>query len=197
MAIIVGAKISTKIGVLANLGDRVDMLWVGGAMATTFLRAQGLSTGRSLVEDDFVQAARGLLESPASRHGHLALPTDVVVSESPDGSAPAHVVAVEAIPDDMMVVDIGPDTAAHIAADGFGAGRRPELDAGDQCGRLRSPYAPQRRSADLARGVVRKAMRVLRRHLFVHIPSLFNRMLCQPEQAVSFDGIRLEQSAVP
>ena len=122
VAVIGGAKISTKIGVLANLGERVDMLWVGGAMATTLLRAQGLSTGRSLVEDKFVDVARGLLESSASQHGHLALPTDVVVSESPDGSAPAHVVAIEAIPDDMMVVDIGPDTAAHIAADCFGAG---------------------------------------------------------------------------
>ena len=122
VAIIGGAKISTKIGVLANLGDRVDTLWVGGAMAATFLRARGVSTGRSLVEDDFVDAARRLLESSARKHGHLALPTDVVVSESPDGSAPAHVVAVEAIPEDTMVVDIGPDTAAHIAADCFGAG---------------------------------------------------------------------------
>lgn len=122
VAIIGGAKISTKIKVLANLRNRVDMLWVGGAMATTFLKAQGLRTGQSRVEDDFVDAARGLLGTSASRHGHLALPTDVVVSSNVDGSAPCHVVAVGAIPDDMSVVDIGPDTAAHIAADCFGAG---------------------------------------------------------------------------
>jgi len=121
MAIIGGAKISTKVGVLTNLIDRVDMLWVGGAMATTFLRAQGYSTGRSLVEDAFVDAARGLLETEASEHGRLALPTDVVVTANVDGSTPTHVVPAEAIPDDMMVVDIGPDTAAHIAADCFRA----------------------------------------------------------------------------
>ncbi len=122
VAIIGGAKISTKIRVLTNLCDRVDMLWIGGAMATTFLRAQGLSTGRSLIEEDFVDVARGLLSSSANEHGRLALPTDVVVSAGTDGNEPAKVVPVEAIPDDMMVVDIGPDTAAHIAADCIRAG---------------------------------------------------------------------------
>ncbi len=122
VAIIGGAKISTKIKVLTNLRNRVDMLWVGGAMATTFLRAQGLTTGQSRVEDDLLDVARGLLASSAALHGHLALPTDVVVSATADGSAPCHAVAVEAIPDDMIVVDIGPDTAAHIAADCFAAG---------------------------------------------------------------------------
>jgi phosphoglycerate kinase len=121
VAIIGGAKTSTKVRVLNNLMDRVDLLWVGGAMASTFLRAKGLGTGRSLVEDAYVDVARGLLESSASEHGRLALPTDVLVTANPDGSTPSHVVAVEAIPDDMMVVDIGPDTAAHIAADCVGA----------------------------------------------------------------------------
>jgi phosphoglycerate kinase len=122
VAMIGGAKISTKIKVLDNLSKRVDVLWIGGAMATTFLRARGLSTGRSLVEDDFVDVARGLLAASATERRRLALPTDVVVSASTDGTASSRVVAVEAIPDDMMVVDVGPDTAAHIAADCVDAG---------------------------------------------------------------------------
>ncbi len=83
VAILGGAKISTKIGVLTNLLDRVDALYLGGAMACTFYRAQGASTGRSLVEEDQVAVARDVLASPAGRR--LVLPADVIVADEADG----------------------------------------------------------------------------------------------------------------
>ena len=122
VAIIGGAKISTKVGVLSNLVARVDTLWIGGAMASTFLRAEGLRTGRSLVEEDHVETARGLLAGGGSNQGRLRLPVDVVVAASADAGAATRVVAVDAIPDDQMVVDVGPKTCELIAADCAAAG---------------------------------------------------------------------------
>ena len=122
VAIIGGAKVSTKVAVLSNLMDRVDALWVGGAMASTFFRAQGLSTGRSLVEDEHIDTARSLLGSPAAKDGRLRLPVDVVVAASVDAAAATSVVAADAIPDDLMVVDVGPATCDRIAADAARAG---------------------------------------------------------------------------
>src|SRR5207244_13277004 len=78
VAIVGGAKISTKVGVLDNLLDRVDALWIGGAMACTFYRAQGLRTGTSLVEEGHVATARRLLAAAPSRRARLELPADVV-----------------------------------------------------------------------------------------------------------------------
>jgi phosphoglycerate kinase len=122
VAVIGGAKISTKLAVLANLIDRVDALWVGGAMASTFYRAQGRTTGRSLVEEDQIDIARSLLDSPQARSGVLRLPLDVVVAASPEAGAATAVVAADAIPDDRMVVDVGPQTCERIAADAAQAG---------------------------------------------------------------------------
>lgn len=122
VAVIGGAKISSKIAVLSNLMDRVDTLWVGGAMASTFYRAQGLGTGRSLVEEDQIDTARSLLNSVAAKTGALLLPVDVVVAPSPDAGAPITVVAADAIPDDQMVVDVGPQTCERIADDAARAG---------------------------------------------------------------------------
>jgi phosphoglycerate kinase len=117
VAIVGGSKISTKVGVLDHLLDRVDVLWVGGAMACTFYRAQGLSTGTSLVEEDEIATARRLLEGAAARRAELRLPPDAVVTERPADGAPTRVVAGDAIPDGWMVVDAGPDTVRAIAAD--------------------------------------------------------------------------------
>jgi phosphoglycerate kinase len=122
VAIVGGSKISTKVGVLDHLLDRVDILWVGGAMACTFYRARGLTTGTSLVEEDQIATARRLLDGAAGRRADLRLPTDAVVTDHVADDAPTRVVADSAIPDGWMVVDAGPATVAQIAADCGGAG---------------------------------------------------------------------------
>jgi phosphoglycerate kinase len=105
IAILGGAKVSDKIEVIANLSKIVDRLLIGGAMAYTFLKAQGQSTGKSLVEDDKLDLARDLL---AKFGGKIVLPVDhVVVSELKEGAANE---VVESIPADKMGVDIGPRT---------------------------------------------------------------------------------------
>lgn len=115
-AIIGGAKVSTKIGVLEHLLDKVDRLLIGGGMANTFLLAQGKEVGRSLVEPDKVEVARRLLDRARERGVAVYLPVDVVVVDRIEGEAPRQLVAVEAIPPDRMVVDIGPATLEQFAA---------------------------------------------------------------------------------
>ena len=121
VAVLGGAKISTKLGLLTSLLDRVDSLHIGGAMACTFFRAKGARTGRSLVEQDKVQVARGVLDAPGAS-SKLRLPVDVVVAaEATDGAA-TEIVSWDAIPEDLMVVDVGPQTVAAITADFCDAG---------------------------------------------------------------------------
>jgi phosphoglycerate kinase len=108
VAILGGAKVSDKIEVIRNLAKVVDRLLIGGAMAYTFLKAQGRSTGKSLVEDDKVDLAKQLLDSLGDK---LMLPVDHVVAEVLEASAPSEV--VEAIPDGKMGLDIGPATVAR------------------------------------------------------------------------------------
>ncbi len=116
VAVLGGAKISSKLGVLNNLLDRVQALHVGGAMACTFFRARGVGTGRSLVEEDKVEVAREVLASPRAG-ATLRLPVDVVVaSEATEGVA-TEVVDWDRIPADRMVVDVGPRTVSAIEAD--------------------------------------------------------------------------------
>ena len=122
VAILGGAKISTKLGVLTNLMTRVDHLHVGGAMACTFFRAKGGATGRSLVEEDQVGVARDLLQQARGSRCSLQLPVDVVVAAAAREGEPTEVVAWDAIPDAMMVVDVGPATVAAIAASVAAAG---------------------------------------------------------------------------
>src|SRR5207237_2726418 len=110
VAVIGGAKVSDKIEVIENLIPKVDRLLIGGAMAYTFFKAQGKPVGKSLVEDDKLDAARDLLASLGDR---LLLPVDhVVVSEIQPG-APNEV--VESIPDGKIGVDIGPKTIGRYA----------------------------------------------------------------------------------
>src|SRR5262249_38221743 len=105
VAILGGAKVSDKIEVIDNLGKIVDRLLIGGAMAYTFLRARGLPTGRSLVEEDKVELEKNLLAELGTK---LLLRVDhVVVSEIAAGAANE---AVETIPADTIAVDIGPKT---------------------------------------------------------------------------------------
>jgi phosphoglycerate kinase len=111
VAILGGAKVSDKIEVIRNLGKVVDRLLIGGAMAYTFLKAQGLPTGKSLVEEDKVELAKNLLAELGDK---LMLPVDhIVVAEIAVG-APNQ--TVETIPDGMIGVDIGPKTIAAYAA---------------------------------------------------------------------------------
>ena len=110
VAIIGGSKISTKIGVLRSLMQRVDRLCVGGAMACTLLKAKGLDMGRSLVEDDQLEVARSLLASSGQGAGTLVLPLDVVVAPEASPGVATRTVAVDAVPPDLKVLDVGPMT---------------------------------------------------------------------------------------
>jgi phosphoglycerate kinase len=123
VAVIGGAKISTKLGVLRHLLPRVDTLWIGGAMACTFYQALGEQTGTSLVEPDQVATARALLEEARRPDGgDLRLPVDLVVATSATEPGPTDVVSWKAIPADRMVVDVGPDTVEQMAASCRAAG---------------------------------------------------------------------------
>lgn len=122
VAIVGGAKISSKIGVVRSLLARVDTLWVGGAMACTFYRALGEETGTSLVEPDQVDTASALLEEARASQADLRLPVDLVVATEPRAGAVTEVVAWKAIPPDRAVVDVGPDTMRQIAESCAGAG---------------------------------------------------------------------------
>jgi phosphoglycerate kinase len=115
-AIIGGAKVSDKIGVITNLLQRVDYLLVGGGLANTFLLAQGHEIGSSLHERDLVAIARQMMkEAETTARAELLLPVDVVVAEEVKAGANAQVVAVEDIPPGWMVVDIGPRTQEAFA----------------------------------------------------------------------------------
>lgn len=107
VAILGGAKISSKIGLIDNLLTKVDGLLIGGGMANTFLKAQGHEIGQSLVEDDSLDVARETLERAGER---LALPVDVVVADRFDAEADSKVVPVGQVPEDWRILDIGPET---------------------------------------------------------------------------------------
>jgi phosphoglycerate kinase len=121
IAILGGAKVSDKLEVIENLLGRVDRLMIGGAMAYTFFKARGLAVGRSLVEDDKLEAARRIEADAAARGVALDLPSDHVVTERLEAGAPHEVLAVgDDRIGDRLGVDIGPDTIAryrtHVAA---------------------------------------------------------------------------------
>lgn len=109
-AIVGGAKISTKLQLLENLLDKVDMLAIGGAMANTFLAAQGLNVGKSLKEDDMLDTARLIMAQAKAKNCDLILPVDMVISEDFIAGAPTSTVPANAIPDGWMALDVGPET---------------------------------------------------------------------------------------
>ena len=115
VAIIGGAKVSDKIGVIANLLTKVDSLLIGGGMANTFIAAQGYSVGKSLVEPDKIPLAKELIEQAKARGVQLLLPSDVVVAEKFAADAAHRVVAASAIGSEEMALDIGPASAAAFA----------------------------------------------------------------------------------
>jgi phosphoglycerate kinase len=107
VAILGGAKISDKIGVMDNLLTKVDGLLIGGGMANTFLKAQGHEIGQSLAEDDSLNVTRKTLERAGKK---LVLPVDVVVADRFDAEADSKVVLVDQVPEDWRILDIGPKT---------------------------------------------------------------------------------------
>lgn len=111
-----GAKISTKIGVLSNLLDKVDVLVTGGGIANTLLKAQGIAIGRSLVEDDQLSVAADLLVEAERRGVTVLLPSDVVVGSQGDASNKGEVVGIDQVPSDAMIGDLGPETVKAIEA---------------------------------------------------------------------------------
>jgi len=116
VAIVAGSKVSTKLTVLEALLDKVDQLIVGGGIANTFLAATGVQVGKSLHEADMLEMARKLLERARARGAAIPLPTDVVVAREFAATAHADVRAVNAVKDDEMILDIGPDTAEQLCA---------------------------------------------------------------------------------
>jgi phosphoglycerate kinase len=110
VAVIGGAKVSDKLGVLESLLDRVDSLIIGGGMASTFLLAQGHNMGKSLVEPDKVDAALRIMEKATDSGKKLLLPCDLVVAHAPEPGVPVKVVEPDGVPGDMMALDIGPET---------------------------------------------------------------------------------------
>jgi phosphoglycerate kinase len=115
VAVIGGAKVSTKLPVLRNLLPRVDTLLIGGGMANTFLKAQGREIGRSLVEPDLAPEAAALLARAQELGKPLLLPSDVVVADAVAADARVQVVSVDAVPPDGIIVDIGPATVQAYA----------------------------------------------------------------------------------
>lgn len=104
LALIGGAKISSKIGVLKALSQKVDMMAIGGGMAYTFLKAQGISVGNSLVEDDYLEEAKAIIEAFKKRNVPLLLPVDAVAAKGTE------IQIVKSIPEGYMGLDIGPET---------------------------------------------------------------------------------------
>jgi phosphoglycerate kinase len=109
-AVIGGAKISTKIGVLRNLLGRLDCLIIGGGMASTLLKANGVSVGQSLVENDQLDTARDIMQQADDKGVPLLLPSDAVVADRFAADADAETVPVQQVPPKMRIMDIGPDT---------------------------------------------------------------------------------------
>ncbi len=115
MAIVGGAKVSTKLDLLHNLAGRTQFLVIGGGMANTFLAAQGKPVGKSLCEHDLAATARTILDEAKTQGCEVILPVDVVIAREFRAHAPSEVVDADACPDDAMILDAGPLSIAHVA----------------------------------------------------------------------------------
>jgi phosphoglycerate kinase len=113
-AIVGGAKISTKLDLLSNLLDKVDVLIIGGAMANTFVMAQGKQVGRSLVERDLVDTAQKIMDQAKAARREIVLPVDAVVAEKFEANAPSRVVDIDKVGDADMILDIGPKSVERV-----------------------------------------------------------------------------------
>jgi phosphoglycerate kinase len=115
-AIVGGAKVSTKLGLLDSLLAKVDILLIGGGMANTFLAASGYSVGKSLCERDLLPTARKIMEKGKGKGREIVLPVDAVVAKSFAANTPSRVVAVDSVGDDEMILDIGPRSIEHVCS---------------------------------------------------------------------------------
>jgi len=115
-AIVAGSKVSTKLTILKSLAHNVDQLIVGGGIANTFMLAAGLNIGKSLAEHDLVDEAKAVIELMKSRGAEVPIPTDVVTAKTFAADAVATVKKATDVADDDMILDIGPETAAKLAA---------------------------------------------------------------------------------
>jgi phosphoglycerate kinase len=115
-AVVGGAKISTKLELLGNLVGRVDVLIIGGAMANTFLAAQGVAVGRSLQEPDMHATARDILARAKTSGCDIVLPLDAVTATEFRANPPTRVVPIAEVPADAMILDVGPGTVARLKA---------------------------------------------------------------------------------
>jgi phosphoglycerate kinase len=116
LAIVAGSKVSTKLTILQSLAAKVDGLIVGGGIANTFLLAAGLPIGKSLAEADLVGQAKAVIEAMKARGAAVPIPTDVVTAKTFAADAPATVKAAADVDSDDLILDIGPQTAALLAA---------------------------------------------------------------------------------
>ncbi|MBA4194574.1 MAG: phosphoglycerate kinase [Comamonadaceae bacterium] len=116
VAIVAGSKVSTKLTILQSLAKNVDNLIVGGGIANTFMLAAGLKIGKSLAEPDLVGDARAVIEAMQARGAAVPIPTDVVTAKTFAADAPATVKKATEVADDDLILDIGPETAALLAA---------------------------------------------------------------------------------
>ena len=116
MAIVGGAKVSTKLDLLGNLSSKVDVLVIGGAMANTFLAAQGHAVGKSLQEADMHATALEILAGAKAKGCEIVLPVDLVVAEGFAAHSPNRVVGLDGVPADRMALDVGPATVADVIA---------------------------------------------------------------------------------
>ncbi len=116
VAIVAGSKVSSKLTILKALADKVDNLIVGGGIANTFLLASGLKIGKSLAEPDLVEEAKAIIEMMAKRGASVPIPVDVVCAKEFSPTAAAQIKDVADVADDDLILDIGPKTAAILAA---------------------------------------------------------------------------------
>jgi phosphoglycerate kinase len=114
VAIVGGAKVSTKLELLENLIAKVQGLVIGGAMANTFLHAQGIAVGKSLVEKDMADTARRIMDKAESKSCAIILPVDTIVAYHFAANAPSHAYGVDAIPADGMILDVGSQSMERI-----------------------------------------------------------------------------------
>ncbi|MCQ0987716.1 phosphoglycerate kinase [Jiella marina] len=116
VAIVGGAKVSTKIDLLQNLVSRVDALVIGGGMANTFLAAQGVAVGKSLCEHDLAETARSILKAAGKTGCEIVLPTDAVIAREFKAGAASETVDVNSVPEDAMILDAGPKSVETVIA---------------------------------------------------------------------------------
>jgi len=116
MAIVGGAKVSTKVAVLGNLVGKVDVVAIGGGMANTFLAAQGIDVGKSLCERDMAGTARDIMARAIEQGCEIALPIDAVVARELKEGAATQTVMLDRVPADSMILDVGPATVAELTA---------------------------------------------------------------------------------